>query len=67
LKGQAVLEYIFLLLIAMTFSSQFFKKNFSALKNTRGKLAHKMFTRLSSGVCSSNCFFQGYQNWYLGN
>ena len=60
--GQATLEYILLLILAL-FLTNFLVKGVAEESKTRfGNLAHVLSSKLSTGVCESDCFFSGYKN-----
>lgn len=63
-RGQATVEYIFILLFAFglgRFALIQFKDFF---KNEMGKVGHVLSSHLMVGVCPRNCFFDTYRNGY---
>lgn len=59
-KGQATIEYIFLLLIVFLISGLFINGLRGFLNSQTGNLFFYLTDHLSSGVCTSNCFGREY-------
>lgn len=63
--GQATVEYIFILMIAVLLSFQITEKFANFFKDQMGKVGHVLSTHLMVGVCPINCWHKGYNNGYL--
>ncbi len=63
-RGQATVEYIFILAFAffLGFSAVNQFKNF--FRNEMGKVGHVLSTNLIVGVCPESCFFESYKNGF---
>ena len=61
-SGQAVLEYLLVLLITLLIASRFIGGVSESAQNSFGKIAHFLSLNLSTGACAEECFFQGYKN-----
>jgi hypothetical protein len=64
--GQATVEYIFILAIAIMLGLQITGKFANFFRDQLGKVGHVLSTHLVVGVCKDNCFFGGYKNGYEG-
>lgn len=64
--GQATVEYIFILMIAVLLSFKITQKFADFFKVQMGKVGHVLSTHLMVGVCPKNCWYKGYDNGYQG-
>lgn len=63
-RGQATVEYIFILSFALFLgikATDLFKGFF---RDEMGKVGHVLSTHLHVGVCQTNCFFDKYKNGF---
>jgi len=60
--GQATVEYIFIMFVAISLSSAIVNKFSNFFKDQMGKVGHVLSTHLIVGVCPQRCFFAGYKN-----
>ena len=60
--GQATVEYIFILFVAITLSSTIVNKFANFFQVQMGKVGHVLSTHLIVGACPQNCFFGTYFN-----
>lgn len=65
--GQATVEYIFILAFAVLLGFSVVNKFTDFFRNNLGGVAHVLSTHLTIGVCSSLCWFDGYDNRYSGS
>lgn len=65
--GQAFLEYLFVLIIALTLIMFLVRGGSEFFVGAFGELGHYLTMNLTSGVCSQECFFSGYENGYQAN
>jgi hypothetical protein len=65
-RGQATVEYIFILAFAvlLTFKATNLFTTFFA--DSMGKIGHTLSGHLTVGICPRECFFAGYANSYGG-
>jgi len=61
-KGQASVEYILLLAAIVAISVAFVKSIDEFMGKTSGGMGYVLSKHLSTGVCESSCFFQGFRN-----
>ena len=61
-SGQAVLEYLLVLVITLLIASRFVGEVSDSAQNSFGKIAHYLSVNLTTGACENECFFQGYKN-----
>ncbi len=60
--GQATVEYIIILFIAITLTTSIVNKFADFFKNQMGKIGHVLSSHLIVGACPRKCFFGGYVN-----
>lgn len=60
--GQAVLEYLLLMAIAMLLLGQLVGLASDETQEKFGNIAHVLSFNLSTGTCERDCFFSGYKN-----
>lgn len=65
-RGQAAVEYLFVLVFMVLISSQVIGKFNGFFRNSLGNLAHELSTNLLVGICSQKCFYGNYKNGYNG-
>jgi hypothetical protein len=63
-RGQAVVEYMFVLFFMIFVSSKVITKFGDFFRDSIGNLSHVLSMHLQVGICSKNCFFSGYYNGY---
>lgn len=63
-SGQALVEYMFLLLFIIGISVKLVGSFSDFMRDSFGNLGHVLTTNLTTGVCKSQCFFSGYKNGY---
>jgi hypothetical protein len=70
-QGQALIEYLFVIVMTAYLGTHFSKKIGSFMSEQMGKLAHVLSMNLSVGVCSKNgaskgqyCYFKNYKNGF---
>ena len=70
-RGQALIEYLFVIVMISYLGTQFSKKIGTNMSEQMGKLAHILSANLSVGVCGKEgasfaqyCYFGGYKNGY---
>lgn len=61
-KGQALVEYLGILVLLGFIALKLSGLINEGMKFTVGTLAYRLSEELSTGVCSRNCFFDGYKN-----
>ncbi|MCB9094552.1 MAG: hypothetical protein H6621_05730 [Halobacteriovoraceae bacterium] len=61
-SGQALLEYLLVVLFAVLLLGQTVNGISDSMGNVFGNLAHHLSYNLKTGICESNCFFGGYRN-----
>lgn len=61
-SGQATIEYLFVLIFIVGISIKIVGAFSDFMRGSVGNLGHELTVNLSTGVCSQNCFFSGYQN-----
>jgi hypothetical protein len=61
-SGQAMLEYLMVLLIGYALAGGFLTSFKEFLGESFGGLGHSMTINLSVGVCPTECFFRVYKN-----
>ena len=64
--GQALVEYLLLLLFTVLISVALVGNFQGFLVGTFGNLGHVLSLNLTVGVCPSECFFENYINGYRG-
>jgi hypothetical protein len=65
-RGQATVEYIFILAFAILFGFNVISKYTNFFGDSMGSVSHVLSTHLTIGVCDSNCWLKGYENSYTG-
>lgn len=65
-SGQATVEYIFILAIAVMLAFQVTQRFADFFKGQIGKVGHVLSTHLIVGICPTNCFYSGYENGHKG-
>ena len=60
--GQATIEYLFVIIFVMFLGVQFFQYLGLFVGNSVGGLGYQLTNHLATGVCPSNCFFDGFVN-----
>jgi uncharacterized membrane protein len=65
-RGQATVEYIFILAFAVILGFNIINKYTEFFKTSMGGVSHVLSTHLTIGVCKKECWFDGYQNSYTG-
>lgn len=63
-RGQATVEYIFILAFAIFLGRQVTSQFTGFFEDTMGSVAHVLSTNLIVGVCPRDCFFAGYANGF---
>lgn len=66
ISGQATVEYIFILFIAVTLSFEVTRRFADFFQKQMGQVGHVLSTHLVVGVCPQNCFYGNYFNGYKG-
>lgn len=61
-SGQATVEYIFLLFVAITLGISIVNKFSGFFKDQMGRIGHVLSTHLIVGSCPQNCFYGSYLN-----
>jgi hypothetical protein len=61
-KGQATIEYLFLLIILVSITGKVVGNFGDFLGGSIGNFAHVLSSHLAVGVCNKSCFFNGYVN-----
>ena len=61
-RGQATIEYLFVLLFIIFLGGQFLKYMGIFIGNYVGGLAYWLSNHLATGVCEKSCFFNGFVN-----
>lgn len=62
--GQALIEFIFVLLFAIFFTTKTVSFVGDFMRDSFGNMAHVLSMNLAVGVCKEDCFFGGYSNGY---
>ena len=62
MKGQAVFEYLFLLLMSVYIGAQLVQSMSSFMGETMGEMGIVLQTHLTVGVCDRFCWYSGYNN-----
>lgn len=62
--GQATVEYIFILAIAVMLGFAITERFSSFFQNQMGKIGHVLSSHLVIGVCPQRCWYPGYYNGY---
>lgn len=65
-RGQATVEYIFILAFAVILGFNIINAYTDFFKNSMGGVSHVLSTHLTVGVCQKDCWFNGYQNSFQG-
>ena len=65
--GQATVEYIFILAIALFLGTNFVLKFTNFFGDSMGSVAHVLSSHLVIGACPRECWFSGYENSYTGS
>lgn len=63
-RGQATVEYIFILAFILYFSGRATGLFGDFFRNNMGKVGHFLSMNLVVGVCPTRCFFSSYRNGY---
>lgn len=63
-RGQATVEYLFLILFLLTLSYQLVMGFTNFMTGQVGNLGHVLTYSLSTGVCEEDCFYKTYYNGY---
>jgi hypothetical protein len=64
--GQALIEYVFIFLFSATLVFQGVNKFSEFFRDSLGSLAHVLSMNLVTGICSTDCYYDGYRNTYKG-
>lgn len=62
--GQALVEYLFVLMFLVVFSTQVVDAFSNFMRDSMGNLAHVLTINLMTGTCQRDCFFGSYRNGY---
>lgn len=65
-KGQATVEYIFILAFVLILGFKISKLFTNFFRDSMGNVGHVLSQNVTVGVCPSDCFFAGYVNGYEG-
>jgi hypothetical protein len=65
-RGQATVEYIFILAFAIIFGFNVISKYSDFFSDAMGSVSHVLSTHLTVGICQTNCWMKGYENSYSG-
>ena len=65
-RGQATVEYIFILAFAVILGFNIINKYTDFFSNTMGSVSHVLSSHLTIGVCSGECWTSSYDNAYSG-
>jgi hypothetical protein len=60
--GQATVEYILILFVAISLSSAIVRKFADFFRDQMGSVGHVLSTHLVIGACPDNCFYGQYKN-----
>jgi hypothetical protein len=60
--GQATVEYIFILFVAISLGTAVVNKFSTFFKDQMGRVGHVLSTHLIIGSCPQNCFYGAYLN-----
>jgi hypothetical protein len=60
--GQATVEYILILFVAISLSSAVVKKFADFFRDQMGRVGHVLSSHLIIGSCPENCFYGAYKN-----
>lgn len=63
-SGQALIEFIFVLLFVIFFTTRTVLFLGDFMRDSFGNLAHVLSMNLTVGVCQQDCYFSGYSNGY---
>lgn len=63
-SGQALIEFIFVLLFAIFFTTRTVSFVGDFMRDSFGNMAHVLSINLAVGVCPQDCFFSGYSNGF---
>lgn len=66
-RGQATVEYIFILAFAIFLGLKVTDKFTGFFRDSMGTVGHTLSTNLIVGVCERDCFFAGYYNTFKGS
>ena len=66
-KGQALVEYLFVIIFVSVMGTKFINKLGKFTSTQMGKMAHVLSLNLTVGVCKTQCYFTGYKNGYKGD
>lgn len=61
-KGQALVEYIFVLLFAIMLGIKTIGLFSDFFRDSLGNLSHVLTLNLTIGICEQDCFYSGYKN-----
>jgi hypothetical protein len=61
-SGQALVEYLFVLLFIIGISVKMIQGFSGFARDSFGNLAHVLTINLMTGTCKTQCFFSGYKN-----
>lgn len=61
-RGQATIEYLFLLAFVITLTVKMVSGFSNFMGSTVTNLGHVLTYTLSTGVCSEECFYPGHRN-----
>lgn len=63
-RGQATVEYIFILAFAIFLGLKATDKFTDFFRDSMGNVGHVLSSNLTVGVCPRDCFFDGYYNGF---
>lgn len=61
-EGQATIEYLFVLIFVAIITIQLFRILSSFFEAGSGSIAYILTHKLTTGVCNTQCFFNGFKN-----
>lgn len=64
--GQATVEYIFIIAFALGLGGTLAKRFTNFFGDSMGGVGHVLSSHLTVGICSSKCWFDGYDNRFSG-
>lgn len=64
--GQATVEYIFILAFAIILGFNIINKFTDFFRDSMGSVSHVLSTHLTIGICKSECWFNAYNNSFIG-
>jgi hypothetical protein len=65
-RGQATVEYLFVLVFMILFSAKVLTRFNDFFRDSIGNLAHVLSQYLIVGVCPTQCFYGSYKNFHKG-